>query len=130
VPLRFAGNEFTASPFLTNFGLADAAKLDDTMRRKVILAVTLSVLAFGVIYVWTFGFFPGKDLKRTQALRTLVAQNVRIGDSPELVIRFLDAQHLDHSTFMKPEYMLISGHDYSKQNVIAAIKRNVVRSLL
>ena len=100
------------------------------MRRKAILAVTLGVLVFGFVYVWTFGFFPGKDRKRTQVLRTLVAQNVRVGDSPDLVIRFLDAQGLDHSTLMKPEYMLISGHDYAKQNVIAAIKRHVARSLM
>jgi hypothetical protein len=57
------------------------------MRRKAILAVTLGVLVFGFVYVWTFGFFPGKDLKR-------------------------------------------SGHDYAKQNVIAAIKRHVARSLM
>jgi hypothetical protein len=56
------------------------------MRRKAILAVTLSVFVFGFVYVWTFGFFPSKDLKRTQALRTLVAQNVRVGDSPDLVM--------------------------------------------
>jgi len=101
------------------------------MRKRVILAVCLAcVFAFGFAYIWTFGFFPGKDLKRIRALQTLVAQSVKVGDPPDRVICFLDAQHLEHSTLMKPEAMRISGHDYGNQTVIAAIKRHVAGSLM
>jgi hypothetical protein len=103
----------------------------DAMRKSVILAVFLvSAFAFGFYYLRTFGFFPGKDLKRIQALQTLVAQSVNVGDPPNRVIRFLDDHHLEHSTLMEHESMRISGHDYDNQNVITALKRDVASSLL
>jgi uncharacterized protein YheU (UPF0270 family) len=101
------------------------------MRKRVILAVCLvCVSAYGFAYIRTFGFFPGKDLKRIQALQLVVAQNVKPGDPPERVIRFLDAQQLEHSTLEKNDFMRISGHDYGNQNVITALKRHVASSLL
>ena len=99
-------------------------------KRTIVVACLVCAFAFGVAYTWTFGFFPGKDLKRIRAFQTLVAQNVKVGDPPDRVIRFLDAQHLEHSALMKPEFMRISGHEYGNQNVIAAIQRHVARSLL
>lgn len=62
--------------------------------------------------------------RRVGALQNLVRQNVKVGDSPDKVIRFLDAQHLERSELMKPEVMNVNRHDYGNQNVIVAIKRH------
>jgi len=89
-------------------------------------------IAYLVVYVSTFGFFPrgNKPLKRVEAIQRNIAQNVRIGDSPDRVIQFLGAQNLEHSTLIKPEFMRRGGRDYGNQNVVTAIKRHTAPSYL
>jgi hypothetical protein len=95
-------------------------------RKKVFTAIFVSCLLI-LAYVANFGI----RTTRLDGLRRLTEQNVRIGCPPEDVIRFLDAQHLGHSEFMKPEIMHLGpGHDYANQNVIAAIKRRTWIALL
>ena len=98
------------------------------MRRVGILAIALTcLLGLGFAIVGVFGAFSrrgSKPQKRVEAFQRLVSQNIKIGDTPQRVIEFLDAQHLEHAQLMKPDFMYISGHDYANQNVIEAIKRH------
>jgi hypothetical protein len=89
-------------------------------------------IVYLVVYVSTFGFFPrgNKPLKRVEMIQRTIAQNLKMGDSPDRVIQFLGAQNLEQSTLIKPEFMRMGGRNYGNQNVVAAIKRHTAGSYL
>ncbi|MGB6876609.1 MAG: hypothetical protein WBD87_11290 [Candidatus Acidiferrales bacterium] len=70
---------------------------------------------------------------RVDALRHFIDQNVKPGDSPDQVIRFLDAQHLENSKLMRatsPDHAIsINGHHYDNDLVILSIKRRTAMTL-
>jgi len=53
-----------------------------------------------------------------------------MGDSVEKVSLFLDSQGLQHSAVIRPEIMMLHGHDYSNQLVVVAVKRYTARALV
>ena len=61
------------------------------MKKKIILGTCL-------LYLLVAGYFANYGIRTTrpETLKALVEQNVKIGASPEAVMRFLDDQHLDH----------------------------------
>jgi hypothetical protein len=61
-------------------------------------------------------------------MQSLVEKNIKIGVSPDDVIRFLDSQKLEHSPLWRPQVMFIGRHDYGKLLVINAIKRRTRQS--
>jgi hypothetical protein len=67
---------------------------------------------------------------RVETLHNLVSHNLGKGDSSGQVIRFLDVQHLEHSKLMRPDFMILGGHEYGGQNVIVAVKRKTWVSVL
>ena len=67
---------------------------------------------------------------QVEDLRRLTEQNLAIGASPEKVLHFLDAYHLEHSELMRPEAMRLGDHDYANRNIIAAIKRRTKIGLI
>jgi len=96
------------------------------MSKKNIIAISLA----GLLLVGYFATF-GLRTTRLDTVKKRVAQNVRTGESPEEVLRFLDAQHFEHSSLMRTWYMLLGGHDYGNNlPVIVAIKRNTARAVL
>jgi hypothetical protein len=94
------------------------------MRTTLLVALSTCVLSSGCV---SRGATAGVD-----ALRTVVAQNIHLGDSPNQVIQFLDDQHLEHSKLFrstKPETAVsINGHKYDGQLIIVAIKRNTAET--
>jgi hypothetical protein len=66
---------------------------------------------------------------RPESLRNLVAQNVKIGASPEDVIKFLDEQHLEHSGMERTSKSSLR-RTYGDVPMIGAIKRRTWGSLL
>lgn len=89
-----------------------------TTTRKVIDSILLiNVLVLG------YGAICGIRTTRIETLRNAVERNVRIGDSSDVVLRFLDSQHLEHSSVRTAEGMSIAGRKYEKNSiVILAIK--------
>jgi hypothetical protein len=67
---------------------------------------------------------------RTETIRRDVDRSLRIGASPEEVVRYLDDRHLEHSDLIRPEFMSMGGRKYDGRLVIAAIKRHTYWSLL
>ena len=93
--------------------------------KKVVIGV-FSALVIGVVYFASLGI----RTTRIEDLRSLTEQNVPLGATPEMVYRFLDAQHLEHSELMRQEMMHISGHDYANKSIVLAIKRRTHSTLL
>lgn len=93
-------------------------------KRIALVILVLSVLT--LVYWALFG------IRRTGVgtVQRLVYQNVKKGESSEELIRFLDAQHLEHSELTRPSFMSLWGRDYSNQNVVVAIRRNTWTSML
>jgi hypothetical protein len=101
---------------------------------RIILVVTKkrAILGFCLLWVIGLGYFAffGIRTTRIETLRSIVSHNLKQGSSSTQVRVFLDAQHLDPSPLIKPEFMGYGRHDYSKQNVVVAVKRNTWVSLL
>jgi len=95
------------------------------MRKKAILIISASFLVT-IVYFAAFGL----RTTRLVTMQKLVERNVKLGASPEDVIRFLDSQRLEHSDLIKPDFMTLGGRSYGNQNVIVAIKRHTVRALV
>ena len=92
-------------------------------KKYVIIALPLLLLGY-------FAFF-GVRTTRIESLRSETAHGVSGRMSSAQVRSFLDSQHLDPSELTRPEVMVYGrGHDFSKQNVVVAVKRNTWRSLL
>ncbi len=81
---------------------------------------------YAIAYLSTCGFLPrgNKPPNRVEALQRLVVQNVKLGDSPDRVIQFLDGQHLEHSMLIKAEF------EFMHIGVIGAIKHHTAGSFL
>ena len=91
------------------------------MRKRIIVAISVAcVFGAGLAFIGRWN----NPTRRVAALQKLVNQNVKVGDSPDQVIRFLDGQHLERSELMKPEVMNVNRHDYGNQYVVVAIKRH------
>jgi hypothetical protein len=94
------------------------------MVKRYILAICLvGVLAGG--YLASYGI----RTTRTETLRRLVAENVKIGATSDDVLRFLDEQHLDHSALTRTSKSS-ERMTYGDVPMIGAIKRRTWRSLL
>jgi hypothetical protein len=94
------------------------------MKKKLILASCL----LGLLVAGYFANY-GIRTTRPETLKRLVAQNVKIGASPDDVIRFLDEQHLEHSPLRRTSGSS-EGKTYGDVPMIGAIKRRTWRSLL
>jgi len=93
--------------------------------RRVMLPVGIAGF-FLLIYFAIFGI----RTTRIGSLRRVLAQNIQMGDSVEKVSLFLDSQGLQHSAVIRPEIMMLHGHDYSNQLVVVAVKRYTARALV
>src|ERR1700682_6558263 len=91
----------------------------------VIVAGTLLLGALVLIYV----NIRGERSTRLSTVQVLVEKNIKIGMSPDEVIRFLDSQKVEHSPLWRPKIMSIGPHDYGNLLVINAIKRRTKQSL-
>jgi hypothetical protein len=96
------------------------------VRKKLtVLGIVLACLLLGY-----YAFF-GIRTTRIETLESTISRNLKQGTSSAKVRSFLDAQHLDPSTLIKPQIMSYGrGRDYSNQNVVVAVKRNTRLSLL
>jgi hypothetical protein len=83
----------------------------------------LGIFLFCLLVVGYFALF-GIQTTLIETLRNMVSQNLKQGASSAQVRSFLDAQHLDPSTLIKPEAMEYGGRNYSNQNVVVAVKRH------
>jgi hypothetical protein len=84
----------------------------------------------GVLVLAYFCVF-GVRITRLSTIQNVVAKNVKIGDSPEVVSHFLDTQGLEHSELIRPEVMGYgAGHHYENLPVIVVVKRHTKESLL
>lgn len=79
-----------------------------------------------LVYFATFGI----RTTRVETLQQAVRKNVKTGESPPEVIRFLRDQNLEPSDLIQPEVMKIHGHNYAGQNIVVAVKRYSSRALL
>ena len=93
------------------------------MKKKATLAVgSLLVLALAYFAVY------GLRTTRPEALRRLIAQNVKVGSSSDDVIRFLDSQHLEHSRLLTmPEFSTLH-HAYGDAPLIVATKQRTLKA--
>ena len=104
-------------------------------KKLVSAAILAVVLCLGLLglshWYWrTLGFFKrDAAAAKVQAIQNLVNQNVKPGDSPETVYRFLDAQRIAYSRLDK-NMALIAGHDYSNENTVMATERDIAGSSL
>ena len=92
-----------------------------------------TILGISLVCLLLLGYiaFFGIRTTRIETLRSTISQNLKQGASPAQVRSFLDAQHLDPSNLIKPEVMSYGrDHNFSKQNVVVAVKRNTWQSLL
>lgn len=94
-------------------------------KKRTVLGIFLMCL----LILISLAFF-GVRRTRVGTVQGLVSQNVKTGESSRQVISFLDAQHLEHSELMKPQFMSLGGREYGNRNVIVAIKRNTWVSIL
>ena len=104
--------------------------------KKLVSAASLAVvLCLGLLgwshWYWrTLGFFARDTAAaKVRSIQSLVNQNVKPGDSPETVYRFLDAQRIDYSRLDK-SLASLAGHDYSNENTVLATERNIAGSSL
>ena len=89
-----------------------------------------ATLAVGSLLVLTLAYFAVYALRTTrpEALRRLIAQNVKVDSSPDDVIRFLDSQHLEHSRLLTmPEFSTLH-HAYGDAPMIVATKRRTLKA--
>ena len=95
------------------------------MKKKLLLGT-------GALFLLVGGYFAiyGVRTTRPEKLRTLVGSNIKIGSSPEEVVSFLDAQHLEHSEMHRTSDYSHLREIYGDAPMIGAIKRRTWRSLL
>lgn len=96
-----------------------------SMRKKIILGTCLLLLLVA-------GYFVKYGIRTTrpETLRGLIERDVKIGASPEVVMKFLDEQHLEHGPMRRTsEYPELSSA-YGDVPMVGAIKRRTWRSLL
>jgi hypothetical protein len=95
------------------------------VKKKILLGTCLLFLLVG-------GYFANYGVRTTrpETLRRLVAQNVKIGDSPQEVMSFLDARHLEHSEIRRTSDYSHLREIYGDVPMIVTIKRRTWRSLL
>jgi hypothetical protein len=96
--------------------------------RRIIAVVVACALVLGAI-VLVYVNIHGVRTSRLSTMQNLVEKNIKIGTSPEEVIRFLDSQKLEYSPLWRPNVMSIGRHDYGNLLVINAIKRRTKESL-
>jgi hypothetical protein len=95
------------------------------MKRRSILVISILCL-FVLAFVAIFGI----RTMRVETIQNLISLNVKTGASPSEVMRFLDAQDLQHTDLFRTEFMRFGQHDYGNQDVIIATKRNTWRAAL
>lgn len=95
------------------------------VKKKIILGTCLLCLLVA-------GYFANYGIRTTrpETLRELVEQNVKIGSSPEAVMKFLDDQHLEHGPIRRTSQYSEYSNTYGDVPMIGAIKRKTWRSLL
>ncbi len=93
------------------------------MRKKVILAGG-SVFVLALIYFVSFGV----RTTGPESLKRQIGQNVKVGCSPDDVIRFLDSQHLEHSSLFKLDKLETLYRTYGDAPLVLARKRRTLRA--
>jgi hypothetical protein len=93
------------------------------MKKSVTLAVG-SVIVLAFIYFALFGV----RTTRPESLRRQIAQNVRVGCSPDEVIRYLDSQHLKRSSLFRLDRLETLHGTYGDAPVILARKQHTFRA--
>ena len=95
------------------------------MTKKIVLGTCLLLLLAA-------GYFANYGIRttRSETLRHLVEQNVKIGASPDEVMRFLDDEHLEHGPVRRTSEYPDLHQTYGDVPMIGAIKRKTWRSLL
>jgi hypothetical protein len=95
------------------------------MRKKIIVGVFVLLLLVA-------GYFANYGIRTTRPenLRELIEKNVKIGDSPETVIDFLDRHQLEHGPIRRTSEYRGLRSKYGDAPMIGAIKRRTWRSLL
>ena len=96
-----------------------------TQSKKIVLTACVLVL----VVLGYFAIF-GLRTTRIETIRRKVNDRSSIGDSPDDVIRFLDSEHLAHSTLMRPEVMYMNGQHYDGVLLVWAGKKGTWRSML
>ena len=83
-------------------------------------------LTVGSIIVLTFAYFAVFGLRTTrhESLRLQIAQNIKVGCSTGDVTRFLDSQHLEHSSLMRLSEFETLRRTYGNAPLILARKRH------
>ena|SRR5258708_39620733 len=94
------------------------------MKRRTLLVISLSLLVLAYLAVF------GIRTTRIETIQNLISHNLKIGASPEAVMSFLDAQHLQHTNLFKTELMGFGKHNYGNQDVIIVTKQNTWRSAI
>jgi hypothetical protein len=94
------------------------------MRKLGLVIIVGLVVVFGYFVIFGFRTTGVGSLKR------VTSQNIQLGATPETVIRFLQAEHLEPSQLFRPELMSMHGHVYSGQSIVIGMKRNSARALL
>jgi len=95
------------------------------MRKKIIVGACLLLLLVA-------GYFANYGIRTTRpdTLRGLIARDVKIGASPDAVMKFLDEQHLEHGPMRRTSEYPELRSAYGDVPMIGAIKRRTWRSLL
>jgi hypothetical protein len=95
------------------------------VKKTLIVAGAVGALCLAV-YFANYGI----RTTRPASLRRLIEQNVKIGSTPDEVVRFLDDQHLDHTPLTRTDKYSKLRDSYGDVPMIGAIKRKTWRSLI
>jgi hypothetical protein len=78
------------------------------------------------------GYFANYGIRTTRpaSLRRRIEQNIKMGSTPDEVLKFLDDQHLDHTPLTRTVKYSNLRNSYGDVPMIGAIKRRTWRSLL
>ena len=87
-------------------------------------------LIVGSLVVLTLAYFTVYGLRTTrpESLRRQIAQNVKVGSSPDDVIRFLNSQHLEHSSLLRLSEFETLRRTYGDAPLILARKRRTLQA--
>jgi hypothetical protein len=87
-------------------------------------------LIVGSLIVLTLAYFAVYGLRTTrpESLRRQIAQNVKVGCSTDDVIRFLDSQHLEHSSLLRLSEFETLRRTYGDAPLILARKRRTLQA--
>jgi hypothetical protein len=119
------GFQLTALALAKDLTRVMAALSLKTVKKKIIFGTCL-------LFLLAAGYFANYGVRTTrpETLRGLVEQNVKIGASPEAVIKFLDEQHLEHGPIRRTSEYSDLRTAYGDAPMIGAIKRRTWRTLL